>query len=61
MAREGEGEALFKRGGALEFQEDRGRDNSLAPPPTELAKRQTLHSRLSPSPMVSESSIETGE
>ena len=36
MAREGEGEALFKRGGALEFQEDRGGDNSLAPP-TELA------------------------
>ena len=53
-------EALFKRGGALEFQEDRGGDNSLAPP-TELAKRQILRSRLSPSPLVSESSIETGK
>ena len=42
-------EALFKRGGALEFQEDRGRDNSLAPL-TELAKRQTLHSRRPVSP-----------
>ena len=37
IAMEGRGlEVLFKRGGgALEFQEDRGRDNSLAPP-TEL-------------------------
>ena len=51
-----EGEALFKRGGgALEFQEDRGGDNSLAPS-TELSKRQTLRSL-----MVPERSIGMGE